>query len=140
MAKEFKIDTIIKELQNASKMHLRQSKELSSHAKDMDKGSPANMSKGKSYKKGELIDETDHEEGTYNSTNSGKISGMKYNVENLSEIQKDKKGQFMTSLDQSEYYGGPKPTSSNVSNYDQGKNKVRDTLRPVTGTKFKKTY
>ena len=42
MAKQSKIDTIIKELQNASKMHLRQSKELASHAKDMDKGSPAN--------------------------------------------------------------------------------------------------
>ena len=38
-----KLKTIIKELQNASKMHLRQSKELASHAKDMDKGSPANQ-------------------------------------------------------------------------------------------------
>tara|TARA_R110002153_G_scaffold27650_1_gene85700 strand:+ start:628 stop:1200 length:573 start_codon:yes stop_codon:yes gene_type:complete len=42
MAKKTKIDIIIEELQNASKMHLRQSKELASHAKDMDKGSPAN--------------------------------------------------------------------------------------------------
>ena len=38
-----KLKTIIEELQNASKMHLRQSKELSSHAEDMDKGSPANQ-------------------------------------------------------------------------------------------------
>lgn len=38
-----KLKTIIEELQNASKMHLRQSKELASHAKDMDKGSPANQ-------------------------------------------------------------------------------------------------
>ena len=40
-----KLKTIIEELQNASKMHLRQSKELASHAKDMDKGSPANQKK-----------------------------------------------------------------------------------------------
>jgi len=39
MAKKTKIDIIIEELQNASKMHLRQSKELSSHVDDM--GSPA---------------------------------------------------------------------------------------------------
>jgi len=37
-----KLKTIIEELQNASKMHLRQSKELSSYAEDMDKESPAN--------------------------------------------------------------------------------------------------
>ena len=36
-----KMSTIISELQNASKMHLRQSKELASHVKDME--SPANM-------------------------------------------------------------------------------------------------
>tara|TARA_R110000796_G_scaffold27303_6_gene75467 strand:+ start:42 stop:461 length:420 start_codon:yes stop_codon:yes gene_type:complete len=138
--KKGRLQEIIKELKGASEMHLKQSKDLASHAEDMAKGSPANMGKGDSYKKGELIDETDHEESTYNSTNSGKISGMKYNVENISEIQTDKKGQFMTSLDQSEYYGGPKPTSSNVSNYDQGRNQVRDTLRPATGKKFKKTY
>ena len=69
MAKQSKIDTIIKELQNASKMHLRQSKELASHAKDMDKGSPANQknltgentSEIKTDKKGEyslVMDET----------------------------------------------------------------------------------
>jgi|TARA_R110000764_G_scaffold155134_1_gene242955 hypothetical protein len=40
MAKKNKIDTIIEELQNASKMHLRQSKELSSHVEDMTEKSP----------------------------------------------------------------------------------------------------
>jgi hypothetical protein len=64
-----KLKTIIEELQNASKMHLRQSKELASHAKDMDKGSPANKknltgentSEIKTDKKGEyslVMDET----------------------------------------------------------------------------------
>ena len=63
---------------------------------------------------------------------------MKYNVENLSEIQEDDKGQFMTTLDQNETYGGPRPTSSTVSNYDQGNNAKRDTLRPYAGKTFKK--
>ena len=39
MAKsENKMNTIISELQNASKMHLRQSKELADHVKDMESG------------------------------------------------------------------------------------------------------
>ncbi len=59
---------------------------------------------------------------------------MKYNVENISEIQKDKDGQFMVSLDDSEAIAsGPSRT---VSNYDQGKGAVRDTLRPAVGRKF----
>ena len=138
--KKGRMAEIVKELQGASKMHLKQSKEIAEHIDDM--GSPAKMGKGDSYKKGELIDETDHEDSMYKSTNSPDklISGTDYNVENVSEIQKDKDGQFMTSLDQSEYYGGPTPTSSNVSNYDQGRNQVRDTLRPAIGKKFIKTY
>tara|TARA_R110002060_G_scaffold51466_2_gene62444 strand:- start:318 stop:602 length:285 start_codon:yes stop_codon:yes gene_type:complete len=44
MAKKTKIDIIIEELQNASKMHLRQSEELASHAKDMNKKSPLKQS------------------------------------------------------------------------------------------------
>ena len=47
MAKAFKIQTIIEELQNASKMHLRQSEELASHAKDMNKKSPLKHDKKK---------------------------------------------------------------------------------------------
>jgi len=206
--KKGRLKEIVTELQGASKMHLKQSKEIAEHIDDMgsptkmvsplndrktrleNKGkklydkatssgslnqeaydnnegikfnnkkaqrqykrgtkafkkandlSPANMGRGDSYKKGELIDETDHEDSMYKSTNSPDklISGTDYNVENVSKIQKDKKGQFMTSLDQSEYYGGPKPTSSTVSNYDQGRNQTRDTLRPAIGKKFKKTY
>jgi len=59
---------------------------------------------------------------------------MKYNIENLSEIQKNKDGQFVVSLDDSEgLSSGPSRT---VSNYDQGKGAVRDTLRPAVGKKF----
>jgi len=88
------------------------------------------------YKKGDLIDETDHEESTYRSSNEGVVSGKRYNVENVSEIQEDDKGQFMTTLGEGEYFGGPKPTSPRVTNYDQGVNSVRDTLRPQRGKVF----
>ncbi len=90
-------------------------------------------------KAGDLIDESTHENTTYKSNDlKDKIPGMKYNVENLSEIQEDDKGQFMTTLDQDETYGGPRPTSSTVSNYDQGNNAKRDTLRPYAGKTFRK--
>ena len=93
------------------------------------------------YKKGDLIDETDHEETTYKSSNEGKVTGKRYNVENVSDIQTDKKGQYMTTLGDDEYYGMDKrPTSSRVSSYDQGRNAVRDTLRPTKGRKFKSTW
>ena len=83
---------------------------------------------------GDLLDESVHDESEYDSTNAGKISGMKYNIENLSEIQKDKDGQFVVSLDDSEgLSSGPSET---VSNYDQGGGAVRDTLRPAVGRKF----
>ena len=68
MAKQSKIDIIIKELQNASKMHLRQSKELASHAKDMDKGSPANKN--------------------YNEVNV-------QDLQDMGEVKKNKKGKYV---------------------------------------------
>ena len=89
-------------------------------------------------KVGDLIDESTHENTTYKSNDlKNKILGMKYNVENLSAIQEDDKGQFMTTLDQDEFYDGPN-TSSTVSNYDQGNNAERDTLRPFAGRYFYK--
>jgi len=101
--------------------------------------------KGKKYKTGSYIDETDHEKGEYTTTNK-KLPGNKYNVENLSRIKEDKKGQYMVSLDDS--YGSDSETQSatpksaytkesRVSNYDQGRNAVRDTLRPKKGKHFK---
>ena len=89
--------------------------------------------KGKKYKTGSYIDETDHEEGEYTTTNK-KRPGNEYNVENLSRIEEDDKGQYMVSLDDS--YGSDKK-SKIVSNYDQGRNAVRDTLRPKKGKHFK---
>tara|TARA_B110000305_G_scaffold57942_1_gene64138 strand:+ start:219 stop:794 length:576 start_codon:yes stop_codon:yes gene_type:complete len=89
-------------------------------------------------KPGDLIDESTHEDATYKSNDlKSQISGMKYNVENLSEIQADEKGQFMTTLDENETYGGKRPTSRTVTNYDQGEGAVRDTLRPFAGKTFK---
>ena len=47
----------------------------------------------------------------------------------------------MTTLDEGEHYGMEKrPTSSKVTNYDQGRNAVRDTLRPAQGNKFKSLW
>ena len=90
------------------------------------------------YKKGDLMDETDHEESEYKSTNEGKIKGTRYNTENVSDIQEDNKGQFMTTLGDDESYDpdSPRPTSSRVTSYDQGRNAVRDTLRPAKGKQF----
>ena len=51
MAKsENKMNTIISELQNASKMHLRQSKELAEHVEDMGSNPLKRMSCWKGYK------------------------------------------------------------------------------------------
>jgi|TARA_R110001592_G_scaffold9259_1_gene49397 hypothetical protein len=41
--KKGRLQEIIKELKGASEMHLKQSKDLASHAEDMAKGSPANQ-------------------------------------------------------------------------------------------------
>ena len=95
------------------------------------------------YKPGDLMDESDQEESQFKSSNNpGQlISGKTYNVENVSDIQEDKTGQFMTTLGDDEYYGMEKrPTSSRVTNYDQGRNAVRDTLRPSQGNKFKSLW
>jgi hypothetical protein len=111
-------------------------------------GDPDPRKKGKKYKTGSYIDETDHEEGKYTTTNK-KLPGNKYNVENLSRIKEDKKGQYMVSLDDS--YGPDSETESatpnsaytkekRVSNYNQGSNAVRDTLRPKKGKYFKQGW
>ena len=99
---------------------------------------PLNQGTKYNYKKGDLMDETDHEENEYKSTNEGKIKGTRYNTENVSDIQEDNKGQFMTTLGDNESYDpdSPRPTSSRVTSYDQGRNAVRDTLRPAKGKQF----
>ncbi len=96
---------------------------------------------GDKYKKGDLIDETDHEEQVYSTTNKNEYSdkpGAGLNVENISEIQEDKKGQYMTTLDEKEFISSGKKKT--VSNYNVGKNVPRDTLRPKKGKFFKRGY
>tara|TARA_B100001996_G_C18615237_1_gene575442 strand:+ start:534 stop:1142 length:609 start_codon:yes stop_codon:yes gene_type:complete len=93
---------------------------------------PDPRKKGKKYKTGSYIDESDHETNKYTTSNN-KLPGNRYNVENLSRIEEDDKSQYMVSLDDS--YGSDKK-SKIVSNYDQGRNAVRDTLRPKKGKHF----
>ena len=103
--------------------------------------------KGKKYKTGANIDETDLEEGKFKSTNLGDYNND-YNVENVSNIQEDKKGQYMTTLDDSTAEhtedkfgkGFVGNSSKTVSNYNQGRDAVRDTLRPKRGKHFKQGW
>lgn len=91
--------------------------------------------KGKKYKTGSDIDETDHENQSYKTTNKD-IKGSDYNVQNISSIQEDKKGQYMTSMDEDRR----DKSSKTVSNYNQGRNATRDTLRPKKGKYFKQGW
>ena len=97
----------------------------------MNLGSPMHAhtpTHGKKYKKGELIDESDFE-----------ALGTGYNVQNISDIQEDKKGQFMTTLGDSEIYSDrPRPKSKKID-YPDPKGSVRDTIRPKVGKFFKKS-
>jgi len=91
--------------------------------------------KGKKYKTGSDIDETDHENQSYKTTNKD-IKGSDYNVQNISNIQEDKKGQYMTSMDEDRR----DKSSKTVTNYNQGRNATRDTLRPKKGKYFKQGW
>jgi hypothetical protein len=91
--------------------------------------------KGKKYKTGSDIDETDHENQSYKTTNKD-IKGSDYNVQNISSIQEDKKGQYMTSMDEDRR----DKSSKTVTNYNQGRNATRDTLRPKKGNYFKQGW
>ena len=91
--------------------------------------------KGKKYKTGSDIDETDHENQSYKTTNKD-TKGSDYNVQNISNIQEDKKGQYMTSMDEDRR----DKSSKTVTNYNQGRNATRDTLRPKKGKYFKQGW
>ena len=91
--------------------------------------------KGKKYKTGSDIDETDHENQSYKTTNKD-TKGSDYNVQNISSIQEDKKGQYMTSMDEDRR----DKSSKTVTNYNQGRNATRDTLRPKKGKYFKQGW
>ena len=83
MAKPFKIQTIIEELQNASKMHLRQSKELASHAKDMNKKSPLKQDKKKNEINLRANRNTQKSETDAGKSTSSLSGGVDYNRGNL---------------------------------------------------------
>lgn len=97
----------------------------------MNLGSPMHAhtpTHGKKYKKGDLIDESDFE-----------TLGTGYNVQNISDIQEDKKGQFMTTLGDSEIYSDrPRPKSKKID-YPDPKGSPRDTIRPKVGKFFKRS-
>ena len=89
------------------------------------------------YNRTKGIDETDHDNSFYHSSSSkGNIRATDYNVENLSEIQEDEQGQYVTSLDDSESYGDGNRPKRKVTNYNQGYKRDRDTLRPTRGKVF----
>ena len=83
MAKPFKIQTIIEELQNASKMHLRQSEELASHAKDMNKKSPLKQDKKKNEINLRASKNTQKSETDAGKSTSSLSGGVDYNRGNL---------------------------------------------------------
>ena len=95
----------------------------------------AQRKKGKKYTTGTGMDETDLEEGNFKSSRLGTYNNQ-YNIENVSNIQEDKKGQFMTTISDNESWDqSPRPKSSTVDNYNY--KGVRDTLRPAKGKYFK---
>ena len=121
--KKGRLQEIIKELQGASEMHLKQSEELASHAEDMDKGSPANK-KGE-YKVDDLVLDPDNP--------SSLLEG------NRSYIQEDEKGQFFTSLGDDESrpnVNNEYTTPTSNTNEIDGIVKRRDTIRPTKGNVF----
>ena len=79
--------------------------------------------KGKKYKTGSDIDETDHENQSYKTTNKD-MKGSDYNVQNISSMDEDRRDK----------------SSKTVTNYNQGRNATRDTLRPKKGKYFKQGW
>ena len=121
--KKGRLKEIVTELQGASKMHLKQSKEIAEHIDDM--GSPAKMGKGDPYKDGELLDENIAEE----------MTGNDPLVQDLSTVQTDSKGQYVTELDTNEdVFANKRPTNQILES-----GKPRDTFRAPNKT-FKHRY
>ena len=83
--------------------------------------------KGVSYKKGDLLDEDVSDDHT------------DYNVQDLSSVKEDAKGQYMVTLDEDEYAGDPTGKNSILKDGPMGRNTKRDTIRSK-GPKFKRRY
>ena len=81
--------------------------------------------KGQSYKKGDLLDEDLSDEYT------------DFNVQDLSSVQEDDKGQYITTLDADEYGRGGK--NKILRDGPMGRNTKRDTIR-AKGKTFKRRY
>jgi hypothetical protein len=81
--------------------------------------------KGQSYKKGDLLDEDLSDEYT------------DFNVQDLSAVQEDDKGQYITTLDAGEYGRGSK--NKVLKDGPMGRNTKRDTIRSK-GRTFKRQY
>jgi len=89
--------------------------------------SPLNNGK-KKYKKGDILDEGIPE-----------IEASGTNIENFSDVQKDKQGQFVTTLGDDEHAVDADTSSSTIMpNALRPNVRVeRDTIRPSSGKKFK---
>jgi len=99
----------------------------------------------KKYKKGDLLSETDWEEGKYTSTNEGDAY-RPHNIQDVSEVQEDEKGQFVTTLGDDEITPslqiGKNPKFSSdptiMENALRPKARIaRDTIRPKNSKNFK---
>ena len=171
--KKGRLKEIVKELQGASKMHLKQSEEIAAHIDDMESPtkmvSPLNFPGANSsnsscwdgYRKdgvqdspsgtGETVNKCVEigspakQEGKYKPEeqllDSDNPSG--YSQGNRSDIQVDKKGQYVTSLGDNESRPDvnndyTRPTSN--SNEIDGIVKKRDTIRPTKGKVFKSKH
>ena len=91
--------------------------------------SPLNQKKAVNV--GDYLDEDAFDEQTKDP--EGQSRG--YNIENISKVKEDDKGQYVVSLSEDEYDGESGP-SQIVTNYNQGKNALRDTIRPTYSRKF----
>jgi len=98
--------------------------------------SPLNKN-GKKYKTGDLLSEDDFDS-----------QGTNYNIQDVSEVQSDDKGQFLTTLGDDEItpslQGGKNPQFSSDSTIMPNAlhpdvRVARDTIRPSKGKKFIKT-
>ena len=89
--------------------------------------SPLNNGK-KKYKKGDILGEGIPE-----------IEESGINIENFSGVQKDKQGQFVTTLGDDEHAAGADTSSSTIMpNALRPQHRIaRDTVRPRKGKKFK---
>ena len=93
------------------------------------------------YKPGELVDTDDFNESSFNSSRSGgSVSYPDIHTRDYSDVQKDNKSQYMTSLGSREFYGDEnRPTSSTHDDF-LGNTVERDTIRPSKGKEFTSTY